>query len=71
MKKISSSITARATIGALFLVIGVFLVAFALSTTGLRSATPSSGTLNPAGPPVNWGQQPAAVHWMRAHAWKA
>src|SRR5216684_3407893 len=54
MKKISSSITARATIGALFLVIGVFLVVFALFTTRLRSATPSSGTLNPAGPTVSW-----------------
>jgi len=46
--------TARATIGALFFVIGVFLAAFLLFTTGLRSATPSSGTLNPAGPTVNW-----------------
>src|SRR5712692_3054129 len=54
MKKISSSITARATIGALFLVIGVFLVVFALFTTGLRSATPSAGTLNPGGPTVSW-----------------
>src|SRR6266496_3832620 len=54
MKKISSSITARATIGALFLVISVFLVVFALFTTGLRSATPSAGTLNPGGATVNW-----------------
>src|SRR5437762_13747219 len=54
MKKISSSMTARATFGALFLVIGVFLVVFALFTTGLRSAQPSSGTLNPGGPVVNW-----------------
>ncbi len=54
MKKISSSITARATIGALFLVIGVFLVVFALFATGLRSATPSAGTLNPGGPTVSW-----------------
>jgi len=54
MKKISSSMTARATIGALFCVIGVFLVVFVLFTTGLRSATPSSGTLNPGGPAVNW-----------------
>jgi len=46
--------TARATIGALFFVIGVFLAAFLLFTTSLRSATPSSGTLNPAGPTVNW-----------------
>src|SRR5213595_1939963 len=54
MKKISSSMTARATIGALFFVIGVFLAVFVLFTTGLRSATPSSGTLNPTGPAVNW-----------------
>jgi hypothetical protein len=54
MKKISSSMTARATIGALFFVIGVFLVVFLLFTTGVRSATPSSGTLGPTGPTVNW-----------------
>ncbi len=54
MKKISSSMTARATIGALFFVIGIFLVVFALFTTGLRSATPSAGTLNPGGPTVSW-----------------
>jgi hypothetical protein len=54
MKKSSSSATARVTIGTLFLVIGVFLVVFALSTTSLRSAAPSSGTLNPGGPVVNW-----------------
>src|SRR6266404_351534 len=54
MKKSSSSATARVTIGTLFLVISVFLVVFALSTTSLRSAAPSSGTLNPGGPVVNW-----------------
>src|SRR5438552_444660 len=54
MKKISSSMTARAIIGALFFVISVFLVVFALSTTSLRSATPSAGTLNPTGPTVTW-----------------
>src|SRR5947207_4480757 len=54
MKKISSSMTARATIGALFFVIGVFLAVFVLFTSGLRSATPSSGTLGPTGPTVNW-----------------
>ena len=54
MKKISPSITGRATIGALFFVIGVFLIAFAFFATGLRSATPSSGTLNPGGPALNW-----------------
>src|SRR5947208_16252715 len=54
MKKISTSMTARATIGARLFVIGVFLGAFVLLTTGLRSATPSSGTLGPTGPTVNW-----------------
>src|SRR5437868_13946340 len=54
MKRISSSMTARATIGALFFVIGVFLVVFAFFATGLRSATPSAGTLNPGGPALNW-----------------
>src|SRR5438477_3735951 len=54
MKKISSSMTARATFGALFFVIGVFLVVFAFFATGLRSATPSAGTLDPGGPTVNW-----------------
>jgi len=46
--------TARATIGALFFVIGGFLVVFAFFATGLRSATPSAGTLSPGGPTVNW-----------------
>jgi hypothetical protein len=54
MKKISTSMSARATFGALFFVIGVFLVVFVLFTSGLRSATPSSGTLGPTGPTVNW-----------------
>src|SRR5438128_6108645 len=54
MKKICSSMTARATLGALFFVISVFLVVFALFATGLRSATPSAGTLNPGGPTVSW-----------------
>src|SRR5437773_3817412 len=54
MKKIPSSITARATIGALFFVIGVFLVVFGFFTTGLHSATPSAGTLNPGGSTVTW-----------------
>src|SRR5947209_16564208 len=54
MKKICSSMTARATLGALFFVISVFLVVFALFTTGLRSATPSAGTLKPGGATVNW-----------------
>src|SRR6266705_894873 len=55
MKKISySSMTARATIGALFFVTGIFLIVFGLFTARLHSAQPSSGTLNPAGPQVNW-----------------
>src|SRR5437773_10640519 len=55
MKKISStSMTARATIGALFFVTGIFLIVFGLFTARLPSATPSSGTLNPGGPQVNW-----------------
>src|SRR6267142_5631254 len=54
MKKGSTSITARATIGALFLITGIVLVVLALSTTGVRSAAPSSGTLNPGGPTMNW-----------------
>src|SRR5437868_15324157 len=55
MKKISSpSMTARATIGALFFVTGIFLIVFGLFTARLHSAQPSSGTLNPGGPQVNW-----------------
>src|SRR5207302_4188062 len=55
MKKISSpSMTARATIGALFFVTGIFLVVFGLFPARLHSAMPGSGTLNPGGPQVNW-----------------
>src|SRR5467141_1102393 len=54
MKKGSTSITARATLGALFLISGIVLVVLALSTTGVRSAAPSSGTLDPGGPTMNW-----------------
>src|SRR5207245_7532525 len=55
MKKISSpSMTARATIGALFFVTGIFLIVFGLFTARLHSAMPSSGTLNPGGATVNW-----------------
>ena len=55
MKKVSStSMTAHATIGALFFVTGIFLIAFGLSTARLHSATPSSGTLNSTGPQLNW-----------------
>src|SRR5438046_10352341 len=55
MKKVASiSMTARATIGALFFVTGIFLIVFGLFTARLHSAMPSSGTLNPGGPQVNW-----------------
>src|SRR5438552_12658955 len=55
MKKLSStSMTARATIGALFFVTGIFLIVFGLFTTRLHSAMPSSGTLNPGGSQLNW-----------------
>src|SRR5207302_11040730 len=55
MKKISSpSMTARATIGALFFVTGIFLIVFGLFTARLHSAMPSSGTLNHGGATVNW-----------------
>src|SRR6266436_7565066 len=55
MKKISTpSMTARATIGALFFVTGIFLIVFGLFPARLQSAMPSSGTLNPGGPAVNW-----------------
>jgi len=55
MKKVSSaSMTARATFGALFFVTGIFLIVFGLFTAQLHSAMPSSGTLNPAGPQLNW-----------------
>jgi hypothetical protein len=55
MKKVSStSMTARATIGALFFLTGIFLIVFGLSTARLHSATPSSGTLNSTGPQLNW-----------------
>src|SRR6266568_60197 len=55
MKKTSStSMTARATIGALFFVTGIFLIVFGLFTSRLHSAMPASGTLNPGGSPVNW-----------------
>src|SRR6266567_5365118 len=55
MKKISfPSMTARATIGALFFVTGMFLIVFGLSPARLHSAQPSSGILNPGGPQLNW-----------------
>src|SRR5438552_6100625 len=55
MKKIPShSIAARATIGALFFIAGIFLFVFGFFAARLRSAQPSSGTLNSGGPAVNW-----------------
>src|SRR5947207_3061325 len=55
MKKLSStSMTARATISALFFVTGIFLIVFGLFTTRLHSAMPSSGILNPGGSQLNW-----------------
>src|SRR5205085_9714860 len=55
MKTISSaSVTARATIGALFFVAGLFLIVFGLLAPRLHSAQPASGTLNSRGPNVNW-----------------
>jgi len=55
MKNISSSsMTARATIGALFFVTGIFLIVFGFFAARLHSAMPSSGTLNPGGPQLNW-----------------
>src|SRR5437660_12734383 len=54
MKTNPASLTARVTIGALFLIVGVALVVLALSATGLRSATPTAGTLNSTGPTVTW-----------------
>src|SRR5437667_10790596 len=55
MKNISSSsMTARATIGALFFVTGIFLIVFGFFAARLHSAQPSSGTLNPGGPQLNW-----------------
>src|SRR5438034_11102881 len=54
MKDITPSLTGRATIGALFFVVGVFLIVFGLFPARLHSAMPASGTLNSGGPAVNW-----------------
>src|SRR5438046_9127605 len=55
MKKTSStSIAARAIIGALFFVTGIFLIVFGLFTARLHSAMPAAGTLNSGGPALNW-----------------
>jgi hypothetical protein len=64
MKLNSSSIAARATLGALLLTAGIILGVFAFTTGGLRSALPSGDTLNPGGPNLNWsgtGTGPSSV----------
>src|SRR6266481_85590 len=67
MKTNPASLTARVTIGTLFLITGIVLVVLALSTTRSRSATPGSGTITgPTGSPLAWdgtatpGTPPAA-----------
>jgi len=54
MKISSFSILARVTLAALFFVSGVALALLALFTTTMRSASPASATLGPAGPTLNW-----------------
>src|SRR6266545_5356256 len=55
MKTISSdSMTALATLCALFLVTRISLIVFGFFTARLQSAQPASGTLNPGGPQLNW-----------------
>src|SRR5205807_7486284 len=64
MKKNSFPVKARVTIGTLFLIIGVGLLAISTIYGGNRTArkrgkinpdsAPTSGTLNPTGPTVNW-----------------
>src|SRR5713101_3196126 len=55
MKKISSSMTARATIGTLFLISSIALFCV-IPLIGIRAQNPSSGTVSPApgGPPATW-----------------
>jgi hypothetical protein len=54
MKRISTpSVTGRATIGALFFVVGLCLAVFAFFTTGLRSATLPPAH-QPNRPALNW-----------------
>src|SRR6266436_8881836 len=55
MKTNPAWLTARATIGTLFLITSIVLVVLALSTTRSRSATPGSGTIaSPTGSPLAW-----------------
>src|SRR5438874_10419864 len=54
MKTSSSSTSARATLGTLFLLIGLILAVLAFSITRVKSADPGSGSIGPAGPALNW-----------------
>jgi BNR repeat-like domain len=55
MKKNYSSITARAILGTVLLIVGVGLILFAFSAARLRAAAPASGTIaSPAGSPLAW-----------------
>ena len=54
MKRTSDSIAGRVTIGALFMTIGLVLLVFAFSTTGVRSAVPASGSMGPSDSPISW-----------------
>jgi hypothetical protein len=55
MKKTSSSITARATLSALFLITSVALFLLAIFANQSRSANPPADTLNPTlGASVSW-----------------
>ncbi|PYR96501.1 MAG: hypothetical protein DMG16_27685 [Acidobacteria bacterium] len=55
MKTNPASLTARVTVGTLFLITSIVLVVLALSTTRSRSATPGSGTIaSPTGSPLAW-----------------
>jgi hypothetical protein len=50
----SSTSSARATLGTIFLLAAVLLAVFAFSTTQVKSADPGSGTIGPAGPEITW-----------------
>ena len=57
MKTNPASLTARVTIGTLFLIASIVLVVLALSTTGSRSANPPNNALTPltpTGSPLAW-----------------
>src|ERR1700720_1012483 len=54
MKTTTSSLSARATLGTLFLIAGILLMVFALSPRS-QSATPGSGTIaSPAASALAW-----------------